>query len=72
MGIMARWVLFGMVLTAGSLGFLHLDTATAAEWVHEGMAEEGKISRRTKFCDPGFRSVHGWAPDKLSGHVRSQ
>lgn len=44
MGIMARWVLFGMVLTAGSLGFLHLDTATAAEWVHEGMAEEGKIT----------------------------
>lgn len=44
MGILARWVLFGMVLTAGSLGFLHLETATAAEWVHEGMAEEGKIT----------------------------
>ncbi len=44
MGILARWVLFGMVLTAGSLDFLHLETATAAEWVHEGMAEEGKIT----------------------------
>lgn len=44
MGIIARGVLFSMALTAGSLGFFHLETATAAEWVHEGMAEEGKIT----------------------------
>ncbi len=41
---MARWILFGMVLTAGSLGVLHPNSATGAEWVHEGMAEEGKIT----------------------------
>jgi len=44
MGIIARWVLFSMVVTAGSFGCIHLETATAAEWVHEGMAEEGKIT----------------------------
>jgi len=44
MGIIARWVLFSIALTVGSLGSLHLETATAAEWVHEGMAEEGKIT----------------------------
>ncbi len=44
MGIIARWVLFSMVLTAGNFGFLDLETATAAEWIHEGMAEEGRIT----------------------------
>ena len=44
MGIIARWVLFSMVVTAGSFGCIHLETATATEWVHEGMAEEGKIT----------------------------
>lgn len=36
--------LAAILMTSGCLGVLAPSTTTAAEWVHEGMAEEGKIT----------------------------
>ena len=46
MSRIVRQCLFSTVLMAGCLGFVAPGTSTAADWgwVHEGMAEEGKIT----------------------------
>lgn len=44
MNIIVRTLLLGMVLSVANLGFPQPDASLAAEWVHEGMAEEGMIT----------------------------
>ncbi len=44
MNTISKTLLLGMAVLSASLGFSHPGAAQAAEWVHEGMAEEGKIT----------------------------
>lgn len=49
--------------------------AQAAEWVHEGMADEDKMTvgfRWPEFSDAEHRLVDGGARAQLSWHVRHQ
>lgn len=44
MNTIARTFLLGMAVLIASLGFPQPDASQAADWVHEGMAEEGRIT----------------------------
>lgn len=44
MSTIGRTFVLGMAVLIASLGFSHLGTSKAAEWIHEGMAEEGRIT----------------------------
>ena len=54
MNTSVRAFLLGMAVLIASIGFSQPDASLAAEWVHEGMAEEGRITA-------GFRVAPSFA-----------